>query len=154
MRRLTLKQLRIFEAVATEQGYTQAAKKLHLTQPAVSIQIKHMEERIGLPLFEKKDKHVRLTDAGRELWQCTQEIHQKLEDAALAIGEMKGLKRGHLHLTIASTANYFAPQLLATFCARYPDIQITLDVVNTDQLSRVLNRISQLANVQETRRRG
>jgi len=138
MRRLTLKQLRIFEAVATEQGYTQAAKKLHLTQPAVSIQIKHMEERIGLPLFEKKDKHVRLTDAGRELWQCTQEIHQKLEDAALAIGEMKGLKRGHLHLTIASTANYFAPQLLATFCARYPDIQITLDVVNRARLLRAL----------------
>ena len=138
MRRLTLKQLRIFEAVATEQGYTQAAKKLHLTQPAVSIQIKQMETRIGLPLFEKTGKHVRLTDAGRELWRYTQEIHQKLEEAALAIGEMKGLKRGHLHLTMASTANYFAPQLLAAFCARHPDVQITLDVVNRAGLLRAL----------------
>ncbi len=138
MRRLTFKQLRIFEAVATEHGYTRAAKALHLTQPAVSIQIKQMEEWIGLPLFEKTGKHFRLTEAGRELWRYTQEIHHKLEEAALAIGEMKGLKRGHLHLTMASTANYFAPQLLATFCARHPDVQITLDVVNRAGLLRAL----------------
>ncbi len=135
---LTLKQLRIFEAVAREKNYTQAAKVLFLTQPAVSMQIKQLEGQAGLALFERSGKQTHLTEAGRELLRYSHNIHQQLEEAGRVLDELRGIKRGRLHLTMASTANYFAPRLLATFCGRFPDVQVSLDVVNRDGLLRAL----------------
>jgi DNA-binding transcriptional LysR family regulator len=65
---LTLRQLKVFESVARNLGYTRAAEELHLTQPAVSMQIKQLEDSVGLPLFEKMGKKIYLTEAGRELY--------------------------------------------------------------------------------------
>jgi len=131
---LTLKQLKIFEAVATHRNYTQAAKALFLTQPAVSMQIKQLEEQAGLALFERSGKQTRITEAGKELLHYSHAIHQQLEEAGQVLDELRGVKRGRLHLTMASTANYFAPRLLATFCERFPAIKVSLDVVNRDGL--------------------
>jgi len=135
---LTLKQLQIFEAVAKHRNYTQAAKALFLTQPAVSMQIKQLEEQAGLALFERSGKQTHITEAGRELLHYSHNIHQQLEEASRVLDELRGIKRGHLHLTMASTANYFAPRLLATFCDRFPEVQVSLDVVNRDGLLKSL----------------
>lgn len=126
----TLKQLKIFESVAKHQSYTHASKALFLTQPAVSMQIKQLEELIGLPLFERLGKQIKLTDAGHELLQYAESIRQQLNEAQLVMQELKGLKRGKLHLTMASTANYFAPQFIAAFKHEFPAVDITLDVSN------------------------
>lgn len=135
---ITLKQLKIFETVAEQQSYTEAAKVLYLTQPAVSMQIKQLEEQTGLPLFDRSGKQITLTVAGEELRHHARLVHQQIRDAQQAMEEMRGLKRGRLHLTMASTANYFAPRLLATFCERYPDVQVSLKVANRDGLLQAL----------------
>jgi len=130
----TLKQLRIFEAVAKHQSYTLASKSLFLTQPAISMQIKQLEEYVGLALFERLGKQVQLTTAGQELLQYAESIRQQLDEAHTVLQELKGLKRGRLHLTMASTANYFAPQLIAAFKHEYPNVDINLDVTNRSGL--------------------
>ncbi len=127
---LTLKQLRIFETVAEESSYTRAAKRLFLTQPAISMQIKQLEEEIGLPVFDRVGKAIQLTDAGRELLHHVRTIMQQLEETHQCLEELRGIKRGRLNLTMASTANYFTPRLLAGFCREYPDIQVSLHVAN------------------------
>ncbi|RXL48865.1 LysR family transcriptional regulator, partial [Citrobacter sp. AAK_AS5] len=66
---LTLRQLRVFESVARHLSFSRAAEELYLTQPAVSMQIKQLEDNIGLPVFEQLGKKIYLTDAGRELFQ-------------------------------------------------------------------------------------
>ncbi len=127
---LTLKQLRIFETVAEESSYTRAAKRLFLTQPAISMQIKQLEDEIGLPVFDRVGKAIQLTDAGRELLHHARTIKNQLEEAQQCLEELRGIKRGRLNLTMASTANYFTPRLLAGFCQEYPDIQVSLHVAN------------------------
>jgi len=136
---LTLRQLNIFEAVARHLSFTRASKELHLTQPAVSMQIKQLEEEVGLPLFEQVGKKVFLTEAGGELQRYTAIIQATLAEARLVFDEMRGLERGHLHISVASTANYFVPQLLATFCQRYPNVRVSLDVTNRDRLLDALS---------------
>jgi len=136
--RITLKQLKIFETVAEQQSYTEAAKQLFLTQPAVSMQIKQLEEQTGLPLFDRSGKQISLTVAGTELLHHAYLVHQQIREAQQAMDEMRGLKRGRLHLTMASTASYFAPRLLAVFCERYPDVQVSLKVANRDGLLQAL----------------
>ncbi|MDX8389785.1 MAG: LysR family transcriptional regulator [Mariprofundaceae bacterium] len=130
----TLKQLNIFEQVAAHQSYTQAAKSLYLTQPAVSMQIKQLEGQIGLMLFERIGKKIKLTHAGDELLHYCEAIRLQIEEAKTMLGELKGLKRGKLHLTMASTANYFAPQLIAAFKKEHPDVSINLEVTNRSGL--------------------
>jgi len=140
--RLTLKQLSIFEAVAKYRNYTRAAKALFLTQPAVSMQIKQLEESIGLPLFERTGKKIRITLAGEELRRYGRRIEGDLDELARVLDEIKGLKRGRLHLTMASTANYFTPRLVAEFHHKYPGAQVTLDVTNRTGLLRALDENS------------
>jgi len=127
---ITLKQFKILEAIVKKRNYTEAAKSLFMTQPAVSMQVKQMEEQIGLPLFEREGKQVSATEAGQELLYYAQNIRQQINEASEVMQELRGLKRGKLHLTMASTANYFAPQLIAAFHHQYPAAQVTLDVTN------------------------
>ncbi len=136
---ITLKQLKILEAIVANVSYTQAAKSLFMTQPAISMQVKQMEEQIGLPLFDRDGKKVSPTQAGRELLYYAENIRQQLEEAAQVMEELKGMKRGKLHLTMASTANYFAPQLIAAFHHQYPAAQVTLDVSNRTGLLNALD---------------
>ncbi len=130
----TFKQLKIFSAVAEHQSYTVASQVLFLTQPAVSMQIKQLEEFVGMPLFERVGKRVALTEAGRELLTYAETIAQQMDEAKLMLDELKGVERGRLHLTMASTANYFAPQLIAAFKHQFPRAEIILDVTNRSGL--------------------
>lgn len=136
---ITLRQFQVFEAAARLGGYTRAAETLHLSQPAVSMQIRQLEEQVGMPLFDQISKKIHLTDAGRALYQHAQNILAQVHEAQLELEEMRGVRRGQLNITVASTANYFAPQLLAAFCQRYPEIKISLDVSNREHILALLN---------------
>ena len=135
---LSLRQLRVFEAVARHSSYTRAAEELHLTQPAVSMQVRQLEEGVGLPLFERLGKRIGLTEAGRELYHYSRSINRALQELEEVMESLKGVSRGRLSLAAASTVNYFAPRLLAAFHQRYPGIGLKLDVTNRAQLVRLL----------------
>jgi DNA-binding transcriptional LysR family regulator len=135
---VTLRQLQVFEAVARHLSYTRAAEELHLTQPAVSIQVRQLEESIELPLFEQIGKKVFLTEAGEELQHYSRGIAEQLAEAEAVIDELKGLHRGRLKISVATTANYFVPNLLAAFNNRYQGVNIVLDVTNRSGLLKQL----------------
>jgi len=137
--RLTLRQLNIFESVARLASYSAAARELFLSQPAVSMQIKQMEKEAGLPLIERTGKQISLTYAGEELLRYSKNIHRQLDELELVLNEVKGLKRGRLHLTMASTASYLGPRLLAEFHHKFPDVEMRLEVTNRTGLLQALS---------------
>lgn len=135
---ITLRQLQVFEAAARLGGYTRAAEALHMSQPAVSMQIRQLEAQAGMPVFDQIGKKIHLTDAGRALYRHAQSILEKVTEAQLELEEMRGVRRGQLDITIASTANYFAPRLIAAFCQRHPEVKVTLDVSNREHILALL----------------
>lgn len=138
MLHVTLRQLKVFESVARNLSFSRAAEELYLSQPAVSMQIKQLEDNIGLPLFEQMGKKIFLTDAGHELHHYSRAISGQLADMELALDELKGLERGKLNISVVSTANYFAPNLLAKFCQRYSGVTVSLNVSNRETVLRQL----------------
>lgn len=138
MSHITLHQLKVFESVARHLSFTRAAEELFLTQPTVSLQIKQLENLVALPLFEQMGKRIYLTEAGQELYQYSRAIAQLIADMELALDELKGLERGKLNISVVSTANYFAPHLLAKFCQRYQGITVSLNVTNRENVLRQL----------------
>ncbi len=138
MLHLTLRQLKVFESVARHLSYSRAADELHLTQPAVSMQVKQLEDNISLPLFEQLGKRIFLTEAGRELYQYSRAIAQQLADMEVALDELKGMERGKLNISVVTTANYFAPHLLAKFCQRYKGVTVSLNVSNRETVLKQL----------------
>lgn len=138
MLHFTLRQLQVFEKVASHLNYSRAAEELYLSQPAVSMQIKQLQSHIGLPLFEQMGKKIFLTEAGRELHHYSRTIAQQLGEMEVLFSEMKGLNQGKLTLSVVNTANYFTPQLLAKFCQRHPHINIILQVANRDAVLKQL----------------
>lgn len=138
MRRLTLRQLRIFEAVARHLSFSRAAAELHLSQPAVSIQVKGIETILGLPLTEQLGKKIFLTDAGREVLSASQSITSRLDDLQSDLAQLRGLRTGELKLAVTSTAAHIATDLLARFRQHLPKVKLHLDVANrTAVLSRL-----------------
>lgn len=135
---VTLRQMRVFEAVARHLSYTRAAEELFLTQPAVSMQIKQLEGNVGLPLFEQLGKRLHLTDAGREMLACSRAIARQLKEVEEIIEDMKGVRRGRLHVAVASTAGYFATRLLAAFAREHEGVTISLDITNRERLLQEL----------------
>ncbi len=137
---LTFRQLKVFEAVSRHLNYTNAAKELHLSQPAVSMQIKQLEEQVSIPLIEKMGKKLYLTEVGLEMQDYARSTMQQLLDLEETIAQMKSMKRGHLKLAVASTANHFVIRLLARFAKVYPKISISLDVTNRSSLLELLKK--------------
>ena len=136
---LTLRQLKVFESVARHLNYTRAAEELFLTQPAVSMQVKQLEQQLGVALFEQLGKRIHLTEAGREVHAYTRAIAQQLDELEAVLNRIKGLSGGRLRISVATTANYFIPTLLGTFSRRYPDVTVSLDVTNRETLLRQLS---------------
>jgi DNA-binding transcriptional LysR family regulator len=138
MRNVTLRQLRVFAAVARNLSFTRAARELHLTQPAISQQVKLLEEEVGLPLFEQIGRKVHLAPAGVELLRYTEGAMELLRQAGESLSAMRGLKRGVLKLGAVSTAKYFAPSLLSTFRPAYPEVSIQFTVGNREEIIQQL----------------
>lgn len=136
--RITLRQLEVFEAVARMESFTRAAKKLHLSQPGVSMQIKQLEGSVGLPLFEHVGKKIYLTTAGHEMYSYSQRVGQLLAEAETVIEELKGVQSGRLSISVATTASHFATRLLAAFSKQYVGVTISLDITNRQSLREQL----------------
>lgn len=135
---LTFRQIEVFNAVARLQNYTRAAETLHMSQPAVSMQVKQLEESVGLPLFEQVGKKVHLTDAGRYMHEYGRHFADLLEEAEVVFEAIKGVERGTLSISVATTASHFATRLLAEFTKRNAGITISLDITNREALRRQL----------------
>lgn len=142
MLHLTIRQLKIFDAVARHLSHSRAAEELYLSQPAVSMQIKQLEENVAVPLLEKQGKKLYLTDAGKEFLNYCRTILQQIAEAESVLEELKGLERGMLNISVVSTANYFMPQLLAKFIQPHPKIQVNLRVANRDAVLKQLSENS------------
>ena len=137
--RMTLRQLRIFNEVCDLRSYSRAAEEMSLTQPAVSLQIRQLEELIGQPLFEYVGKKLYLTEAAEALQKASRDIFGRLENLDMQLSDMQGSLQGQLKLAIESSCKYFMPHLFAAFKRRYPEVMLNLTVVNRAQ---VIKRLS------------
>jgi DNA-binding transcriptional LysR family regulator len=135
---ITLRQLKVFEAVARRGHISRAAQDLHLTQPAVSMQVKALEAQAGLPLLEIVGKKLHLTEAGLEMQRLALSVMGQMAEAAQVFADMRGLEGGRLHVAVASTVNYFATKLLAGFAQRHPGVHVNLTVNNRRALLKLL----------------
>lgn len=129
---ITFRQLRLFLALAQTQSVTKAARMMHVTQPTASMQLKEMTENIGQPLFEVISKRIHLTALGLELAKTAKEMCGQWETFEQHVTQMKGLTKGNLRIAVVSTAKYFIPKLLGSFCSKYPEVNISLEILNRD----------------------
>lgn len=136
---VTIQQLRIFEAVARHLSITRASEELFLSQPAVSIQVKRLEENVGYPLFEHMGKRLFLTPAGDEMHLASREILDRLVELEGALDESHSRVRGPLRISVVTTAKYFMPHLLGVFLREHPEVEPRLTVTNRE---KVLTRLS------------
>ena len=130
MRHITLRQLRTFTEVIRCGSFAAASQALHLTPPAVTVQMRQLEQRAGLPLFERTGLGITATEAGREVIQATQRIEQAIMECTDALSGLRGLEGGHVSIGVVSTAKYFAPQALGAFARAYPSVEMRLEVGN------------------------
>jgi DNA-binding transcriptional LysR family regulator len=136
----TLQQLKLFEAVARNSSYTRAAEEMFLTQPAVSIQIKRLEEQVGLPLFENVGKKIFPTAAGKAMYEASLDILGRVAELKNSVEELKGEVKGPLQLSVVTTSKYFMPHLLGAFLQLYPEVEPRLKFTNrANVIDRLLN---------------
>jgi len=128
----TFRQLQLFLAVADHLSITAAARACHVTQPTVSMQLRELSEAVGLPLYEQVGKRLFLTAAGEALVDTARAMVDEWAAFGQRIDAMKGLTRGRLRVAVVSTAKYFVPRLLGSFCASHPDIDVALEILNRD----------------------
>ncbi|MGE4243740.1 LysR family transcriptional regulator [Ramlibacter sp.] len=134
MRHATFRQLRVFESVARHRSFSRAAQELHQTQPAVSTQVRKLEEHAGLPLFELLGKKVHLTAAGEQMLVCSREIMQKFREAEEAMAQFKSVSGGRLSVSVISAGDYFFPGLLVAFAQRHKGVELDFVVCNREEL--------------------
>ena len=139
LHRATWRQLKTFVTVAKLGSVSEAAKELHITQPAVSMQLRDLESHCGIALYERIGRRIELTDAGREMANCGRAVAEQMRQTEELFAQMRGLKRGVLRLDTVSTAKYFAPSLLASFQQGHPDITIRFAVGNREDMVRHLS---------------
>jgi DNA-binding transcriptional LysR family regulator len=140
MRGATLQQLRLFTSAARHLSFARAAEELHVTQPAVSMQIRSLEEQVGLPLFDRGHRQLSLTTPGEYFLVYARRMLSTLKDAEDAMARMRGVKVGRLIVGLKSTAEYFLPRLLARFIADYPGVEVQLVIGNRQTLVELLSR--------------
>lgn len=128
----SFRQLRLFLALADTGSVSAAARALHVTQPTASMQLRELTEAVGMPLYEVVSRRVRLTALGEELAQTARRMQSEWESFRQVADATRGLERGRLALSVVSTAKYFIPRWLGSFCAEHPGIDVALQVLNRD----------------------
>ena len=134
VRNLTLRQLQIFVVAARHLSYARAAEELHLTPPAISMQLKQLEDNVGLPLFERMGRGVALTGAGELLFHHAMRVLGEIKDAEARLQAMLGAESGQLSVGLVSTAKYFMPRLLAKFAQAHPGVEVQFSVGSRQSL--------------------
>jgi DNA-binding transcriptional LysR family regulator len=134
-------ELQVFLAAAEAENFSEAARKLHLTQPAVSQQIQALEKRLQLELFERDGRRITLTEAGRALVPMARELVNLSARIEETMAARRGLVAGHLTIGCTSTpGKYTLPWLAGSFCEQYPDVQISVEVIKRSDLVRKLEQ--------------
>jgi LysR family transcriptional regulator, low CO2-responsive transcriptional regulator len=141
MKTVTFRQLRVFTEVARHLSFVRAAEHLHLTPPAVTMQIKELESAIELPLFDREGRKVSLTTAGEYFLVYAKRMLATLKDADDAMARFRKVEQGVLSIGMVGTAKYFVPHLLTRFREQHPGIELKLQVCgNRDQLVALLQQ--------------
>ncbi len=138
MKNISLRHLRVFVAVARHLNFARAAEELALTGPAVSMQVKDLEDQVGLPLFDRTSRSVSLTRVGEDLLAHAQKVLGLMRDAEDMVANFKGLKSGTIDVVMFSTADHFMPRLLAMFLREHPGIEVHLHVANNREQIELL----------------
>ena len=136
----TMRQLRVFDAVARHSGFSRAAAELHLAQPTVSMQVRQLTEAVGMPLFEQIGKKTYLTEAGRALQATGAEMFDAWARLEMLVSDLKGLKQGRLRIAAVTTAKYVVPRLLGPFCQNNPGVDVMMEVGNRSAIIERLQR--------------
>jgi LysR family transcriptional regulator, low CO2-responsive transcriptional regulator len=146
MKNATLRQLKVFESVARLLSFSRAAEELHLTQPAVSTQVRKLEDHAGNALFEQFGKKIFLTPAGSELLQLSRAIIQQFEAAENAMTQFRGVSGGKLNVGVISAGDYFFPRLLVEFASRHSGVTLNFTVHNREGLlTHIAENLTDLA---------
>ncbi len=136
---MNLNHLAIFQAVADAGNITAGAQRLHISQPAVSKQLQELERSLGVALFERLPRGVRLTEAGELLAGYARRLFALESEAELALAELRGLERGRLSIGASVTiGSYLLPQVLARFHERYPGLDLSVEIANTELVQKQL----------------
>ncbi len=129
---ITFRQLRLFLALAETGSVSAAARAMHVTQPTASMQLKEIALSVGVPLYDLIGKKIHLTDVGKELAETARAVAQAWDGFEQHVDGIKGLSRGKLRVAVVSTAKYFMPRLIGSFCTRHPAIDVSLEILNRD----------------------
>ena len=138
MKNVSFRQLRIFESAARLSSFARAAAEMHLSAPAISMQMKDLEEDLGMPLFAKRGRGLVLTSAGEYFLVYARRVLIALKETEDMMLKLKGMEIGTLNIGLVSTAKYIAPHLLARFRLEHPGIKLVIHVRNRDQLIGLL----------------
>ena len=138
MKNATFRQLRVFNEVARQLSFVRAAENLHLTPPAVTMQIKELESQVGMPLFDRSGKKVSLTTTGEYMVVYARKILALLKDAEDASARLQRAEIGLLTVGMVSTAKYFMMRMLSDFRARHAGVDIRVCTGNREQLIKML----------------
>mgnify|MGYP003619940746 CR=1 FL=1 len=140
MRNYSLKQIQTFIEVTRQGSVSKAAEKLCVTQPAVSMHIRQLEDAFGVALVEAQGRGIRLTDAGRTFAGRANVVMAELHELESLMAEYAGAQKGRIALAVVSTAKYFVPMLLMRFSRLYPDIEVRLHIENRESVLGMLER--------------
>lgn len=140
MRNYTLKQMLTFIEVARDRSVSKAAARLFVTQPAVSMQLRQLEEAFGLPLVEPSGRNIKLTQAGEEFLTHVIAAVGQFRNLEAVMAEHVGLKKGRIELAVVSTVKYFVPMLLVRFAKQVPGIEVKLHIDNRENILSRLSR--------------
>jgi DNA-binding transcriptional LysR family regulator len=140
MRNYTLKQMLTFIEVARDRSVSKAATRLFVTQPAVSMQLRQLEDAFGLPLVEPSGRNIQLTQAGEEFLIHAIAALAQFKNLEASMAEHVGLKKGRIELAVVSTVKYFVPMLLVRFAKQLPGIEIKLHIDNRENILAMLAR--------------
>ncbi len=139
MQNLTLRQIKIFLSAAKHLNFSHASEELHITGSAVSLQIKGMENDIGISLFNRENKKIVLTVAGEHFLTYANRMMSVLNDAKIAMDHLRDTEVGVLRIGVVSTTRYFLPTILVHFKEIYPNVQIKVTVKNRQALIALLS---------------
>ncbi|QEQ95509.1 LysR family transcriptional regulator [Neptunomonas concharum] len=138
---MNLKQLRYFHEISQQQSFSKAAERLHIAQPAISMAMSKLESELGLRLFHRNERKIRLTDEGKRLLPHAETLLKNLKDAETEMSELKGLQRGAVRIGIPSMlGSYYFPPILMAFKHQYPLLNLEVIEGGTGQLQQMVER--------------